>query len=561
MLIYKGNRFNTALIMINTKLLSEANLLVKKRDFDSAEKIYLDLLRDNPNNDIVQSFLGRLYIMKKKYKAAERILETAYNQHKTAPTIASLAFCKYRMKKFDDAIILYEELFKYDPDNTKIYDRIIQAFRELEMYNFSHAYALKFYNKHPDKEAANVRLTQSYMDLGDIKQAEISCAKTIQSFPKSGAAWIMAGNLQEFMYCNEELAQDCYQTAIDYNAPSAYYHLAVSCQKVGNFKEAEDNYKKMIELMPNEDYVYASLGTLYLTQKNMTKGYQYFIKREKAPEAKTLKNMWNGDVLKEETLLLYCDQGYGDHIQFIRYLPFLTDKFKIIKVLTRENCIQLFERSYSKKDYPNVEFYDDLNNINNYDKYVMASDLPYFLNIDFDNIPTPNGYLKFDEQKKEYFKNKYFNTDKLKVGLCWKAGGIGMRAAINRTINIDYFKKVLGLEKVQFYSFQLEDIFDAVEKYPQMIDLKKELKTFDDTASAMANLDLFISADTSCAHLAGALGIKSFLLIPYCSDWRWFENTEKTEWYTSVELFKQEDRQDWFIEADKIYEKLKEITE
>jgi len=546
--------------MVNTKLLAQANFLVKKREFGAAEKIYLELLSKSPDDDILQAFLGRLYIKKMKYKAAERILEKAYNKRKSAPTIASLAYCKYKQKKYDDAIILYEELFKYDPDSIKIYDRIIQAFRELQMYNFSHAYALKFYDKHPDKEPAMVRLTQSYIDIGEIKKAEEICAKTIQKFPKSGAAWIMAGTLQEFSYCNEELAQDCYLTAIENGSPSAYYHLGVSYQKTGRYDDAEKSYKKMIELLPQEEYSQASLGTLYLTKKDIKQGYEYFQKREKSPELNTLKNLWDGKTYQEETLLLYCDQGYGDHIQFIRYIPFLTDKFKTIKVLTRTNCLKLFQNSYPKDKFPNVEFYDELSQITNYDKYVTATDLPYYLNIDFDHIPYPDGYLTYDKEKYEYFKSKYFKTDKLTAGLCWKAGGAGMRAAINRTINVEYFKKLFGLKNIQFYSFQLDDIFDGCVKYPQMINLADELKTFDDTAAAMQNLDLFISADTSCLHLAGALGIKSFLLIPYCSDWRWFENDKSTEWYSSVELFKQQDRQDWFIEVDKIYEKLKEYN-
>lgn len=546
--------------MINTKLLAHANMLVRKREFAAAEKIYLEILAKRPNDEIIQSFLGRLYIKQHKYKGAEKILEKAYNKRKSAPTIASLAFCKYKLHKFDDSIILYEELFKYDADNPKIYDKIIQAFRELNMYNFSHAYALKFYSKHPNTEPAMVRLTQSFMDIGEIKKAEETCAKTIQSFPKSGAAWIIAGTLQEFSYCNEELAQECYKTAIDNGSPSAYYHLAVSYQKTGQFEKAEENYKKMIELLPQEEYSQASLGTLYLTQKDIKRGYEYFQKREKSPEIRTLKNLWNGETQTDKILLFYCDQGYGDHIQFIRYIPFLTDKFKTIRVLTRTNCLELFKRSYPKDKYPNIEFYDELTNISNYDYYVLASDVPYYLNMDFDHIPYPNGYLTYNKDKFEYFKEKFFNTDKFKIGMCWRAGGAGMRAAINRTINIDYFKKFFDLKNVQFYSFQLDDIFNAIEKYPQMIDLKPEIKTFDDTASAMKNVDLFISADTSCLHLAGALGIKSFLLIPYCSDWRWFENTEKTEWYSSVELFKQTDRQDWFIEADKIYKKIKEYS-
>ncbi|MCR5265894.1 MAG: tetratricopeptide repeat protein [Cyanobacteria bacterium RUI128] len=548
--------------MIDTKLLSQANLLIKKNEFTAAEKIYLEILAKNPNNDIVQAFLGRLYIKQKKYKGAERILEKAYDKRKTAPTVAALAFCKYKLRKFDESVILYEELFKYDKDSAKIFERIIQAFNELKMYNFAHAYALKFYEKHPDMESSLIRLTQSCIDIGNIKEAETTCAKAIQLFPKSSALWIIAGTLQEFTDCNEELAQECYITAIENGSKSAYYHLAVSYQKVGRFDDAERCYKKHMEYAPQDVHEQASFGTLYLTKKDLENGYKYFMKRDPAPDLEGVnKEVWDGSDRPEGTLMLYCDQGYGDHIQYMRYLPFLTDKFKTVKVVARENCLDIFKRSYPKNKYPMIEFYGSIGEVGDYDTYVPTTDLPYFLKIDFNHIPFSDGYLVFDEDKKEYFNKKYFQTDKLKVGLCWKAGGVGMRSAINRTINIDYFKKLFELENVQFYSFQLDDIFDATEKYPQITDLKSELQTFDDTASALVNLDLMISVDTSCLHLAGALGVKSYLLIPYCSDWRWFENTETTEWYSSVRILKQQDRVHWFAEMDKLYEKLKEFTE
>lgn len=186
--------------------------------------------------------------------------------------------------------------------------------------------------------------------------------------------------------------------------------------------------------------------------------------------------------------------------------------------------------------------------------------MPYYLYLDFDNIPYAEGYLKADKTKVEYFKNKYFNNDKLKVGLCWKAGGIGIRGAINRTVNIEYFKKMLELsDKIQFYSVQLDDIFDGCKKYPQITDLAPEINDFNDTAAIIENCDIFVTVDTSCAHVAGAMGKKTIVLIPYCADWRWFNHDRTTEWYNSVELLKQQDRQDWFIEVDEITERLKEL--
>lgn len=537
---------------MNTRLLAQANSLIKEKKYAEAERIYVGMLLQNPDDATVQAFLGRLYLHQLKFKSAERVLQKSYNKRKSAAAISALAFCKYKLQKFDDAIILYEELFQYDKDSPKIYNRIIDCFRELQIYSFELAYAQKFYDKHPDLENAMVRLTQAYLDKGDVKKAESLCAQTIQKYPKCPDIWIVAGNLQEFLYCNEELAQECYITAIENGGIMGYYHLAISYIKTSQFDKAEENLKKIIKLLPYDASVKAALGSLYLFKKDI-KGYELFSYRDKSPEISYLKNPWDGTEQKDKTVLLYCDQGLGDHIQFIRYLPSLKEKFKSVIILTRKPCLELFRRNY-----PEYDFYDKLSDLPDYDCYVLSADLPYYLNIDFDHIPFAEKYLTANPSKTEMFKNKYFNNDKLKIGLCWRAGGIGIRGAINRTINIDYFKKLLELPKdrFQFYSVQLDDIFDACKKYPQIIDLKSEIDDFEDTASIIENCDIFITADTSCAHLAGALGKKTFLLIPYCADWRWFNNSHKTEWYSSVELFKQEDRQDWFIEVDKIIEKI-----
>jgi ADP-heptose:LPS heptosyltransferase len=131
---------------------------------------------------------------------------------------------------------------------------------------------------------------------------------------------------------------------------------------------------------------------------------------------------------------------------------------------------------------------------------------------------------------------------------------------INRTINVKLLEPLFNIDNVQFYSFQVTDTFKGNEKYPQMINLAKGFKNFDDTAKAMKSLDLIISVDTSVAHLAGALGVKTFLMLPYTSDWRWFEDTKTTPWYDSVEIFKQIDPISWEQPIEDIICKLKEYS-
>ena len=155
-------------------------------------------------------------------------------------------------------------------------------------------------------------------------------------------------------------------------------------------------------------------------------------------------------------------------------------------------------------------------------------------------------------------KINYFDNDKLKVGLCWKAKGMGLRDAVYRTIDAPYyFKPLFDLPDIQFYSFQMGDIFGMLEKYPQITDLTHEFKDFAATAAALSNLDILITVDTALAHLAGGLGIKTYLLLCHAPDWRWFDNDKKTEWYPSFTIIKQHDRRTWQDVADKLEEYMK----
>ncbi len=531
--------------MLNIKKLNKALLYVKNKDFDSAEKIYYELLRENPNNDTVLSFWGLFNLKKGLYKKAEKILESAYKIKKAPATISALAHTKFMLKRYDDAIILYEELFKYDKDSEKIYQKIIECFRLLGMYNFSGAYCQKYLLIYPKSCHALSLMTQYLMDIGDYKKAEEYCAVTLELYPQDSLTWINAGLLQELLYCNEEYAQECYKKAIENGDNQAFYHLAVSLQKAGKYKDAEQFYKKAIECYPNDEDAKTSLGCLYLSQKKLNQAFEFF-KQIKPPEQlsymKNLNSQNEGGIL-----LVYADQGLGDCIMNSRFLPFLKNKFSKVIVQVREPLFEIMQRSF-----PDVEFIiKGMNNVS-HDNSMFLGFAQYYLNINFDHIPFSSGYLKADEQKISEYKRKYFSNDKLKVGLCWQAGDMRIRSAIHRTINIDYFKALLELNNVEFYSFQKGDIFNSIEKYPQIVDLSDTFESFDDTAAAMKNLDLMISVDTSNLHLAGALGVKSTLLLPYCSDWRWFDNISKTEWYDSVDIIKQKERQNWFIEVDKL---------
>ena len=217
---------------------------------------------------------------------------------------------------------------------------------------------------------------------------------------------------------------------------------------------------------------------------------------------------------------------------------------------------ELFKRSF--KDYKNLKFRVHTKTLPKYDKSVVMSNLPYTLKKELD-FPFSEGYLIPDKKQIQQFKEKYFNTDKLKVGICWEAGAAGIREQLNRTLHISVFDEILKMDKIQFYSLQYKPILDDYKNYKNIIDLSPELKDFDDTASLISNLDIVVTVDTSVAHLAGALGAKTFMLLPYCPDWRWFNDDKTTDWYKSMRIFKQVDSIFWDKEIHDIKTELEKM--
>ena len=182
--------------------------------------------------------------------------------------------------------------------------------------------------------------------------------------------------------------------------------------------------------------------------------------------------------------------------------------------------------------------------------------LIYYLNKGFKNIPYSAGYLIPDDKKIEEYKTKYFNTDKFKVGICWESGSSAIRDQIHRTLNVELFENIINMPDTKIYSFQVKPSLENYKKYPNLIDLGATFEDFDDTAAALKNLDVLVTVDTSVAHLAGALGVKTFMILPYCPDWRWFDNDKTTEWYDSITIFKQKINEDWDTVFERIVKQL-----
>ncbi len=519
---------------MDTDAIKRAIDLTYERKYDEAEKIYKSLLAENPNDVILLSAVGLFYVSTRKYEDAVNYLKQACDIKETLGTVSALGFAQYENKNYEEASLTLERALTFG-ENADIYNKLILSLFEIRNFKKAKAYTEKMCELYPDNPKTIANKIKSLTQTGELIEAEKICVEYLKQNPNSGPMWHHLGLLKELMYCDDKSAIECYKLAGENGNAATDYNIAVCFQKMGKYKEAEDYYKNFLKLFPNNEEAITSLGMCYLSQKKFCEGYELFYKRSKGSLDKYTSNLWKPSETPDKDLVIICDQGFGDHIQFIRYLPFFD--CKSVKVAAAKSLIKLF-----KLNYPNYEFIK-YSEINPEIQAVRVADLAYFLNMDFNNIPFSEGYLNVEPAN--------ITNKKLKVGLCWEAGAAGIRGMINRTINVRCFEPILNMKDIQVYSFQYNDVLKGNERYPQMINLAKDFNDFYDTAKALKSMDIMITVDTSVAHLAGALGVKTLLLLPYAPDWRWFrgcpekEGEDITSWYKSVKLIVQQDHISW----------------
>ena len=511
-------------------LLEKALELTKNSKFLEAEKIYTDMLEAEPEDYILLSAVGLFYISQRNFNKASYYLEKSCNINETAGNVTAYGISEFERKNFKNSAIILERALEFI-QTEEIYQKLIISFFSINHFQKALYYANQMCEKFPDnKDAINYKI-KALIRTGELREAERICVELLKTNRDNSVLWIQLGFLKELLYCDDNQACECFKIATELGNRNGLYNLAVSYVKQGNYKEAENYYKKMLEIIPNHNDTLVSLGMCYLKQKRFEEGYKLLSLREKTPIELRFNNFYDYKTPLEKEIQVFGDQGFGDNIMFSRYLPELQKSGKKFTVITRPQLCQLFKSSFNEFNFITLE------NANPDIQTVRLSELPFILNLDFDNIPSSSGYLRAEK--------KVIESDKIKVGLCWEAGSAGIRTMLGRTINIKLFEPFFEKSNIQVYSFQVNDSMNGNNRYPQMINLAKEFEDFNDTAKALMAMDVVITVDTALAHLSGALGKKTYLLLPYASDWRWFEDDKTTPWYDSVKIFKQTKASDW----------------
>lgn len=491
--------------------IQEALSLQSQGKLDEAQKIYLEFLLENPKQPDVSNLLGLVYLQKGCLNEAQKQFEIATEGFPCAEFYQNLGLVFFKQKEYETAMQNFSKAIEFESENLEFIRNFAQMAKKTGQTDF----AIDFFEK------------------------------ALKLEPDDPVGWNNLGLLYEKKH-NFVTAKECYikSLKVEQNYP-ALHNLGVLYRTLRNFDESIKCLKQALKLRPSENETMISLGMSYLSKKDLKNGYKYY--RFLNPETKArYKNHWDGKKHPDSVLFVFYYAGFGDHIMFSRYLPFLTDYFKTVKVWLPPSVRILMEQNFE-----GIEFVDS--NEVEYDFSANIMELHALLDIDFEHIPSSKGYLKVSDDKISVYK-KHFAADRKKIGLFWQGNP---KVFANRSIKLKELEPLLCLENTEFYSFEKEDEQNQIKDYPKIVDLGKTFKNFEDTAAALMNIDILVTIDSAIAHLAGALGVRTFLLLPYSSEWRWFEDTKDTPWYGSVRIFKQQRPYSWESVVKEIYNTIK----
>lgn len=356
-----------------------------------------------------------------------------------------------------------------------------------------------------------------------------------------------------------------YKAAIelDKNYSDAKINLGASLLELGNIEEAVMNYNEVLNINNSDATAHFNKAIALLLSGNFSDGWKeyewrFFTSSAHSGKGKLvkpnfLKPEWKGENLQGKTILVHDEQGAGDSIQFIRFLSILKEFGAIVIFKCRKELINLY------KKFDSIDEIVELTNNcpENYDYEISLLSLPNILKIELNNVPSINSYLKVDQQKAEYWKEKLYTDKKLKIGLVWK-GNANHEYDFKRSCALENFNNLLKNDDVAFYSLQLKHEDNELNN-TKVVDLSNEIKSFEDTAAIISNLDLVITVDTAAAHISGALGKNTWVLLSKVPDWRWLMDRDDSPWYSSVKLFRQSQTGNWFDVFENLNNELKSL--
>jgi Tfp pilus assembly protein PilF len=325
----------------------------------------------------------------------------------------------------------------------------------------------------------------------------------------------------------------------------AHYNRACILHELQRFDEALAAYTRALQLAPDDADIHWNESLTRLLLGDFPRGWEKYEWRKKRPgyeDRKFAPPQWGGEPIAGKTILVHAEQGFGDTLQFARYVPMLASMGAKVVLEVQPPLKSLMATlpgvsTLIARGEPLPAF----------DIHCPIMSLPLALGTTFKTIPAVVPYLKAPEYRVQDWQARLPRNGKLRVAFAWSGSATHEHDAV-RSIPLEKWRPLLDHRDIQWISIQ-RDLRTGDEAilaaYPSIVHVGAELKDFAETAAVIAACDLVVSVDTSVAHLAGALDRRAWILLQHSPDFRWLLNRSDSPWYPRTRLFRQPSFGDW----------------
>jgi tetratricopeptide (TPR) repeat protein len=344
---------------------------------------------------------------------------------------------------------------------------------------------------------------------------------------------------------------------VDSSNPLACSNYGLTLKELQRWSEAQALFERALAVDP--DFVGArwNLAMTQLLRGDYAQGWiNHEARWQGSPELRSkpfgglTQPVWDGAPLAGKTLFVWGEQGFGDALQFARYVPMIAERVKREGGRMLYCCfgqlLPLFRRSF--EGCFEVIIPDTYRPLPKFDYHCPLLSLPLRFGTTLDTLPAQTPYLVLNQQKVEAWRTRLADERRLKVGLVWTGKPTHQRNPF-RAVGLDaYAAAFKRLSNVAFYSLQFDaaqDIQKAKANGFQIVDYTPEMSDYDDSAAFTRNMDLIITICTSAAHLAGAIAAPTWLLLDVNPHWVWLTERSDSPWYPTLTLYRQSGYREW----------------
>ncbi|MEX0725078.1 MAG: tetratricopeptide repeat protein [Planctomycetaceae bacterium] len=531
------------------------NALRQQGEWRRAVDSYQTALRHDPRHLQARYNLGNTWKELLQYDDAIAEYEQALSiDPNFVEAINNLASVYHDVGDAAEAQRLYERCISIHPRHSRAWNNLGNVHFSQERFADATNCFLEALKIDPHYVEALYNLAAVYKENGDLAQAADFYRRCLAMKPdyadaqnNLGTVLQMGDRLDEALATYEAvLASHPEHTQALYNRGNVLIDLL-------RLDEAGACNRVLLERDPSHNAARFDRGLIDLLTGNWLAGWEGYEHRW-CQDSAQLREFpvpeWDGRRHPQTRLFVSAEQGVGDEVMFASCLPHVAPLVKSVVLECDRRLIPLFRRSFPFLELISrpVDLAHEPNPvIERADRHIPLGSLPRVCQWTPETVPPQRGYLRADERRVAHWRSRLAPlSDGMKIGVSWR-GGKAFRKQLRRSAPLERWNQVLSLEGAAFIDVQYGPTDDDrrqlcdrhqlhLHHFPEI----DPLRDLDEFAAMVASLDLVISIDNSTVHLAGALDVPTWAMLPYSTDWRWMIDRRTSPWYPSVQLFRQQ---------------------